>query len=257
MAELGFSPWLLPLAFVPGFLWLGYFYRKDIYNPKPISWVLGAFFLGAVMVLPSAALEFVLLEFWALFVPRSSEAYLILTFFANVGPVEEIAKFIVVYFWVYRALYFNEPIDGIIYASAVALGFASAENLIYMWQAGWQIIFLRGLLTTCAHVLFASIWGMALGHARFAAHGSRRIIAQGLILSILFHAAYDYILAISTLSGILVIFVLMGWMWYRIHRWIDWAVSISPSAPPLAFVSVPLPLPVEQNQRHLFDEPDY
>ncbi len=209
------------------------------------------------MVLPSAALEFVLLEFWALFAPKTSQAYLILTFFANIGPVEEIAKFIVVYFWIYRAHYFNEPMDGIIYASAVALGFASAENVIYMWQAGWQIIFLRGLLTTCAHVLFASVWGMALGHARFAKHNSRRIIAQGLILAILFHAAYDYILAISTLSGILMIFVLMGWMWHRIHRWIDWAVSASPFAPPVAHMSGPLPLPPEFDQRHLFEDPDY
>lgn len=237
---MNFSPFLLLLALVPSFLWLWYFYRKDIYDPEPLGWVIGAFVLGGLMVIPAAAIEMVLMEFWALFAPKGSQLYLLLTFFANVGPVEEICKFVVVYFWIYRARYFNEPMDGIIYASAVALGFAAAENVIYMWRVGWEIIFLRGFLTTCAHVLFASVWGMALGHARFAPAHARWIIVQGVVLAALFHGAYDYTLAQSQIVGIFALFIVLGWKWRRIHRWMDWAVSQSPSAQPVPFVSGPL-----------------
>ena len=52
--------------------------------------------------------------------------------FLVIGPREEIAKFLAVRLFVYRNKEFNEPLDGIIYAAAAALGFASLENMLYV-----------------------------------------------------------------------------------------------------------------------------
>ena len=58
--------------------------------------------------------------------------------FLVIGPCEELAKFLAVRLFVYRNKEFNEPLDGIIYAAAAALGFASLENVLYVidWHTG-------------------------------------------------------------------------------------------------------------------------
>lgn len=224
----------LILALIPGLLWLYHFYRKDIYDPEPPGWVLGTFALGALAVIPASFLETILQIFWAYAVPTPPKLFQSVNFFLNVGPVEETLKFLAVYLFAYRERHFNEPVDGIIYASAAALGFATAENILYMHNMGWEVIFLRGFLTTFAHVMFACMWGMALGQARFFEVKSRNILLYGLLLSSLAHGLYDFIVASSSQKGaVLALCLLIGWMWFRIQRWIQWALANSPFAQPL------------------------
>ena len=46
-----------------------------------------------------------------------------------IGPIEEIAKILPFIFVVLRFPEFDEPIDGIIYASFIGLGYAAVENI--------------------------------------------------------------------------------------------------------------------------------
>lgn len=222
------------IAFTPGLLWLVYFYRKDRFDPEPVPLVLGAFAAGAVAVAPAIALETPLEILWRHLLP-DGQLFQGVNFLLNVALVEECLKFGIVYGFLYPHRSFDEPVDGLIYASAVALGFASAENLIYMFQMGWDIILLRGLLTTLAHVLFACFWGMALGRARFEARYGERsqhgLILRGLLLAIAAHALYNYLLMLNLQGGLLVLVLLLSWMWYSTHRWIAWALEQSPFAP--------------------------
>lgn len=237
------------LALIPGLLWLYHFYNKDIYDPEPPSWVLGTFVLGALAVIPAHFLETHLQIFWEHILPYPPQAYMMANLFFNVGPVEEGLKFLAVFFFAYQQRHFNEPVDGIIYASAAALGFASAENLVYMFQMGWQVIFLRGFLTSLAHVMFACMWGMALGNARFQPHKTRYVLLSGLVTAALAHGLYDYIVISSQKGAVLTLCLLMGWMWLRIQRWIDWALENSPFARPLNELRSDL------EQRYRSDEP--
>ncbi|HET6825005.1 MAG TPA: PrsW family intramembrane metalloprotease [Amnibacterium sp.] len=75
---------------------------------------------------------------------------------------------------------FDGPVDGIVYATSVAAGFAFSENVLYFGRtlaehgvgADFAVVFVaRGLFSPFAHALFTSCTGFALGRA--AERGSR------------------------------------------------------------------------------------
>ncbi len=224
------------LAFAPGIFWLWYFYRKDRIEPEPKKMIVKAFFLGMIAVFPAAAIEF----------PFTATGMLVLA--VIVAPVvEEIFKYLFVYYGAYRDAEFNEPMDGIIYACAVALGFASVENLAYLLQAyldpdkfsGFisisssygrvSIIFvLRALLTVPGHALWSSMWGYALGWAKFSdEERGKRLIRNGIILSIIFHSLFNFLLVTSTF-GALGMLILIPVLWKTVNRRIAQSISGSP-----------------------------
>jgi RsiW-degrading membrane proteinase PrsW (M82 family) len=93
------------------------------------------------------------------------------------------------------------PIDGIVYAGAVGIGFAMTENVLYysrvVHEAGGvglaATFVLRGVLSPFAHPLFTSATGIGLG---FAALSRRRAVrigapALGLLVAVLLHATWN------------------------------------------------------------------
>jgi len=48
-------------------------------------------------------------------------------------------KWFIIYFTAYRFLEFQKPYDGIIYGVAVSLGYASAENILYLMAYGFDM----------------------------------------------------------------------------------------------------------------------
>jgi RsiW-degrading membrane proteinase PrsW (M82 family) len=185
------------LAFAPGIFWLWLVYRRDKYRPEPRALVVRAFLWGMVIAVPVAALESFLI--W-LANPRtffsSAGAFTLGTAaymsFVVAGLTEELGKFVVVRRTVYREPYFDEPMDGLVYSSATALGFASLENFSYLLSFGWELILIRGPYSTLAHVLFAAMWGYPLGLSKIREGGARRWIWFGLICSMIAHGLFDF-----------------------------------------------------------------
>ena len=66
----------------------------------------------------------------------------------------------------FRSKHFDEPVDGVVYSSAAALGFACVENALLLRQHGGFLWILRSLVALPAHVFFAAAWGYALGRAK-------------------------------------------------------------------------------------------
>jgi RsiW-degrading membrane proteinase PrsW (M82 family) len=139
--------------------------------------------------------------------------------------VEELGKFAVVYYGVFRNAEFSEPMDGIIYAVTAALGFASLENLLYITQyagislsMGITVGVLRAILSVPGHALYSSMWGYALGVAKFR-QGIRRneIILGGIALGILLHALFNF-LTLDILGFVILVFVLVPAMWWLFGR---------------------------------------
>ena len=86
--------------------------------------------------------------------------------FGFVAPVREAAK--VAAMWpAFRSRHFDEPVDGVVYASCAALGFAAAENALTLRASpvGW-IWIARPMVELPAHVFFACTWGYALGRVK-------------------------------------------------------------------------------------------
>src|SRR5262245_21891555 len=82
---------------------------------------------------------------------------------------------------------FRGPMDGIVYAVAVALGFATVENVLYASVFGDDVIVLRAFTSTLAHVAFSGLWGYAFGLGRRA--------VAGFAVSVALHGAYDLLLS--------------------------------------------------------------
>ena len=157
----------------PGLFWLWFFVRKNSYRPEPRRLVVITFVLGMVSTFPAAIIEtFFMNE--SMDAPEMSLGVIAVNMFFVVGPVEEFSKFMAVRLYAFRSRYFEEPMDGLVYAAAASLGFASMENFFYIVTYGPEVIVGRATLSTLGHLVFGSFWGYALGRA-----GRRTQVFQG------------------------------------------------------------------------------
>jgi RsiW-degrading membrane proteinase PrsW (M82 family) len=234
---MGLAAVLLPM--IPGVIWLWIFYRTDWYEPEPKRLVLATFGLGVVSILPAfageraAALVYPFLEH----IEQASQSHNVAAWpmfvgcFLVIGPCEEVAKFLAVRLFVYRHEEFNEPLDGIIYAAAAALGFASLENVLYVFdwhthQVHWGTLGVRSLLALPGHVIFSTTWGYALGRKRFDA---RYRVWPMVLLAAWLHGLYDFLLMYPPTRALIVLY--MSLMVPVIVRQIRLLRSESPFAP--------------------------
>ena len=88
--------------------------------------------------------------------------------------VEEFFKALALFaMWFFWRREFDGVVDGIIYATFVALGFAAIENVVYYTRAGVRsddeltaVFVMRGVLSPWAHPLFTAMTGIGFGLAR-------------------------------------------------------------------------------------------
>jgi RsiW-degrading membrane proteinase PrsW (M82 family) len=201
---------ILIIALAPGLFWLWYFYKKDIYEPEPLSLLAKMFFLGMVATILAFALENLI----GLLVSGILLAVI-------VAPiVEESLKFFMVKEFVYNNKEFDEPMDGIVYAAATALGFATLENLLYLF---YQVSFsslvvtgiIRAIIAVPGHAIFSLFWGYSLGIAKFRPPGKRStIILGGFFLSIAVHVLYNFLLEGSYLGFAILLFIVIPCIWW-------------------------------------------
>ena len=200
---------ILSLALAPGVFWAWYFYRRDKFEPEPKALIVKLFLLGVLVTFPVAFVE----GFFGLFIVSP------LIMGAIVAPVvEEYGKYWVVRRFAYPNPEFDEPMDGIVYAAAAALGLASLENVLYVFTAylaspalALSTIAIRAIFSVPGHALFASVWGYALGRAKFAAADRRpAIVFQGLALAMALHGIFNFLLMTAEVFAYtLAVFVLV------------------------------------------------
>ena len=189
-------PLSLFLAILPCFLWLVFYLKKDN-RPEPKTMVIKVFFFGALITLPLAAIEGIVLllienleiiPFWK---------NLLLAFFVF-SLIEEVGKFIVLKKAVFSSPEFDEPVDAMVYSVIVALGFASVENFFYLSPISsydkslvFQAFLLRSLGATFFHTLASATLGFFIGLSFF--YKRRSIFAAiALTSAILLHGIYDF-----------------------------------------------------------------
>ncbi|MDX1517358.1 MAG: PrsW family glutamic-type intramembrane protease [Woeseiaceae bacterium] len=209
---------LLPIV-VPVLFWAGYHYHKDRHLPEPPGNLLICFLLGGLAAVLARAmyvsLDAVDLRFDAFLLAETNPVALFAYAMLAIGPIEELSKLLPFVVVVLRFRAFNEPIDGIIYASFIGLGFAAAENLYYLnFLTPFEAV-ARGFASPVVHILFASIWGHWIGTA--ALQRSRRLqsAAIGLLLAAGLHGFYDFVVLLNPAWALPIAAVLIGaiWIW--------------------------------------------
>ncbi|MDF2556459.1 MAG: hypothetical protein K0R71_287 [Bacillales bacterium] len=164
-----------------------YFYLKDQYNPEPISMIVKSFFLGMICVIPISFFQFVIkLELiQASFLNQA-------LFFTSIP--EETLKWLLFYVLIYSNKEFDEPIDGIVYAVTISLGFATIENILYLFTYGVKFALLRALFPVLSHCIFGIIMGYFYGKAKFTSKYKKHFFLLSLIVPILLHTNFDFLI---------------------------------------------------------------
>jgi RsiW-degrading membrane proteinase PrsW (M82 family) len=245
---------------LPGILWLALLYRTDRYEPEPKRLVALTFFFGLLSIIPALLIERLAEHAYPYLgsieaaagqpvgafvdaVPLGVACFLI------IGPAEELFKFLAVRLYIYRHPEFDEPLDGVIYSSAAALGFASLENVFYVadFDGGhltirWSLLGVRAFLALPGHVIFAAMWGAALGRRRF---DPRYAVWPSLLLAAGLHGLYDFILMWPPTRPAIILY--MSLMVPLVLRQIAVLRADSPFAPSASFVAVATPPTAEES----------
>jgi RsiW-degrading membrane proteinase PrsW (M82 family) len=176
-------------------------------EPPRVVWI--AFGLTGVLAMPVGLVEAWLqahVHFTANPTLAPFEKALVLA-----GMPEEIFKVSIIAAVARRTRYFDEPMDGVVYGTAVGLGFATVENVLYVLSAktAWEsVAILRALLSVPFHGALGAIAGAYIARARFSgvlgSHRSEhwhryRMFAAAYLVPIVMHAAFDG--AMFTLSS--------------------------------------------------------
>ncbi|VUD66072.1 Protease PrsW [Thalassocella blandensis] len=211
---------LLSLLLVPCFFWGAYHYYKDRHRPEPILLLVLALLLGIgsaylglffYQCLDAIGLH---QDAFALASRGELKALFLYAIFA-IGPIEECVKFLPFLLILVRTPHFDEPLDGVVYASFVALGFSLHENMYYLQMLEGKEAIGRAFASPIVHALFASIWGYAYGYADL--HKINRVVATtgALILASLLHGIYDFFaLWISVWTHVVPASIILAiWLW--------------------------------------------
>jgi len=198
---------LLFIAVAPGLFLLWYFYHRDKYEREPKKLLFKIFFFGSLTVIPAIIFELVLEKAFNAFTFGVVNVFLVC--FVVVAPVEEILKFFVVRNWAYNRPEFDEVMDGIVYAVSASLGFATLENIMYVLSNGLGVGLIRAFLAVPGHAMYGAIMGYFIGRAKLNCGRANRLMTIGVLLAILFHGLYDFLLLTKTAFAVLVIALLV------------------------------------------------
>jgi RsiW-degrading membrane proteinase PrsW (M82 family) len=162
-----------------------------------------------------AGLGVVGLRFDAFLLAETSKIGLLLYAIFAIGPIEELAKLLPFLLVIFRFREFDEPIDGIIYASFIALGFSAVENTFYLQYVSKAEALARGFAGPVVHIVFASIWGYYIGRAFLRRRRLLLTVFLSLMGTALLHGLYDYlVIALPAFalpsSALLVVGI---WLW--------------------------------------------
>ncbi|MEO1513961.1 MAG: PrsW family glutamic-type intramembrane protease [Bacteroidota bacterium] len=214
---------LLLVAIFPGLLISYAAYRYDSKNVEPRPLLIGCFILGMLITLPAMKLQS--MEAILGWEDMTQLVPLLLSSFVLVAFTEELVKFLCLLLIPYRQKYFDEPLDGIIYALMIGMGFATLENILYANQYGLETTLIRAFTAVPAHGVFAVITGYYTGLAKFDPKRKYQLLAIGFGLAVLIHGLYDFfilqeyydwLMTLSTLT--LAVSIYFSFKMIRIHK---------------------------------------
>jgi RsiW-degrading membrane proteinase PrsW (M82 family) len=181
------------LALVPAAIWLVFFYLQDRIEPEPKAYIAGVFALGAVL---AAAIGVPLVEnvFRVSHWIHANTLATIIGGILIVGFTQEFLKYAAVRYSIYHSDEFDEPTDGVIYATAAGLGYATVLNIQFVVSNG-GVNLGTGAITMAvvalAQASFSGITGYFLGRAKFE---SEQIwwMPLGITLAAVFNGLFNW-----------------------------------------------------------------
>ena len=178
---------------LPSLIWLYFLLKEDARCPEPRKFIILAFVAGMVAV--PLALPF----------ERYAQTELVgtLPLLTAWALIEELLKYIMAATFILWRHTVDEAPDYVVYMITVALGFAAAENMLFLFtplsNGHTAVSFFTGnvrfLGSTLLHVIASSAIGFAFAFSRWYRPPARVIAsASGLILAIALHTAFNMLI---------------------------------------------------------------
>jgi len=202
---------------VPVLFWAVYHYHKDRHLPEPAGNLLACLVMGVLASIASSwfyvALEPLGLRYDAVALADSNPLGLLAYALLVIGPLEEFAKILPFLLVVIHFREFDEPLDGITYASFIALGYAAAENVHYLAFLTPLEAALRGFASPVVHILFASIWGHWIMQAHLSGRSIMKAATAGFLVAAFVHGLYDFIVLLRPKFSLPIAALLIAVLW--------------------------------------------
>lgn len=189
------------IAFLPAVIYLIPMIWLDRYDPEPL-WLLALAFAWGALV--AVVVSFVVNTFLgtAVGVAVSPDAGEAVGAVMSAPIFEEGSKGLgLIILLIFFRRYFDDILDGIVFAGVIALGFATVENVLYyggaLGKGGFVAVmflfFLRGILSPFAHVTFTAMTGIGCGISRESHNKFVKFAAPvaGYCLAVALHATWN------------------------------------------------------------------
>ena len=186
------------LTFLPTLVLITFFYRRDI-NREPRKTLTITLLYGGLSFVPVVIIENYLSNL-GLMNNQSPLLYNLYDMIVNVAVPEETFKLLVILLYSARSSAFDEPMDGLVYGVAAALGFATVENIFYVIEGGLGTAITRAILSVPSHAFWGAILGYSVGQVRFKKRKPGFVIS-GLLIAILLHGLFNYFLITIETAG--------------------------------------------------------
>ena len=216
---------IIPLlsALLPAMALLAYIIWQDRKSPEPWQKLLNATSLGVLAIPLTMCIVFPLQTIGI--VPDSYNTFGDVVNFSFLGAAipEELAKLLMLWLFLRKNPFFDERMDGIVYAVCVSLGFAGLENVMYvLGNTDWMsVALLRAFTAVPGHFCYGVIMGYFYSLAKFDPKNRTKYSILALVAPILAHGIYDTIAFATTLplvpeillNIVFVVFCFLLWRW--------------------------------------------
>jgi len=224
-------------GFVPMFLFAAFVNWLDRYEKEPKLLLGAAFFWGVVIAGGGAYIINTSFGIGIYSVTGSASVADFSTTSIIAPIVEEALKglaVLVVFFTVRKE--FDSIMDGIVYASITAMGFAAIENVLYIyrngfqdagWEGFWTLVFIRVFLVSWMHPFFTSFTGIGLAIARLNRNMLVKIIAipSGYTVAVFAHAFHNIFSTVVGGTGGFVMGIIADYIGYAcMFGFVIWVV---------------------------------
>ena len=207
---------VIALALLPALILLFYTYQQDKMQREPVKMIVKGFFWGCLSVFVSFFISVPSMKF-GLF-PNEIGSFwdAFRTAFFGAAIPEETAKLVCLILFLRKNPYFDERMDGIVYAVCVGMGFAAFENIEYLLAAGtdWVTTGIgRSLTAIPGHFGFAVLMGYYFSLWRFDGYRAPRAGLKMWLYPVLAHGIYDTVAMMAQvtpqLAGAITIAILL------------------------------------------------
>lgn len=188
----------LLMGILPALLWLWFWLKEDKLHPEPRRLIILTFIAGmavVILALPAEQIAQIALKRFGML--KALDGFIILFLWAI---IEESAKYFAARKAALKQKEFDEPVDALVYLITAALGFAAAENVIFLTQISSNYGLMSGFVTgnlrfvgaMVLHIVSSATVGASVAFCFFHKENRKRNLTLGLFFATLLHAFFNY-----------------------------------------------------------------